>query len=203
MLKERAEEIYSLLKLKPTTYNEAKHCTMILRVMGDKDKGRYSAFCTEAFVSERTFYTWLKENELFFECYTLGRMFARERWEEEGEEIAQEMSVMGSSNHRFEHWRMIGWSRWGVGKNARIRLDLDPKATPDKHYSQLLAQAAQGDFTAGEIKQLMEAINVGLNTHQVFKLQQEIDALRADLATMAENANGDNFSANKRITKKD
>jgi hypothetical protein len=70
-----------------------------------------------------------------------------------------------------------------------------------EHYAQLLKQANNGDFTAGEIKQLMEAINVGLNTHQVFTLQKEIDQLKADLITMNENSNGNNHFAAKGITK--
>jgi len=93
---------------------------------------------------------------------------------------------------------MIGWSRFGISKNSRIKLKLKPNDSPDKHYSQLLAQAAEGDFTAAELKQLMEAINVGLNTHQTFQLQKEIDQLKFDLGTMQENSNGNNTFADKR-----
>ena len=130
-------------------------------------------------------------------------MFARENWEADGRVIQDEVTMPGVISHKFEYWRMIGWSRFGVGKNSRIRLDLDPKGTPNDHYAQLIHQASQGDFTAGEIKQLMEAINVGLNTHQVFKLQQEIDQLNKDLATMKENANGDNTFSDKGFKKED
>jgi hypothetical protein len=91
---------------------------------------------------------------------------------------------------------MIGWSRFGISKNSRIKLELVPTDNPAQHYSQLLVQAAKGDFTAGEIKQLMEAVNVGLNTHQVFELQKQIDELKSDLATMVDNQNGNNTVAN-------
>jgi len=199
-----SEEIYKRIKNKPSVFNEPVHCPMILRVMMNPEKGTFSAFCVEAFISDNTFYKWLKQNEIFLECYALGKMFARENWEEEGRRIAVETHMIGESNHAFEHWRMMGWSRYGIGKNSRIRLDLDPKDTPDKHYSQLLYQASQGDFTAGEIKQLMEAINVGLSTHQVIALQKEIDQLKSDLATMTENSNnGNDTLADKRATKKD
>lgn len=203
MLKVDGHEIYKTLKYNRPKFDEEKHCSLILNVMANPMKGRLSAFCAEAFVSEATFYTWLRENELFFECYSLSKMLARENWEHEGAIIAEEICMPGTSNHRFEHWRMVGWSRFGVGKNSRIRLDLDPKATPNEHYSQLLYQASQGDFTAGEIKQLMEAVNVGLNTHQVIALQKEIDQLRSDLATMNENTNAHNSGSDTRIEKED
>lgn len=204
MLKdEQAEELYKRLKFNKPKFDEAKHCTMILKVMSDPKKSRLSAFCVDAGISDKSFYNWLKESELFLECYALGKMMARERWEKEGEELRDEVLPPGSSSNKFQYWRMIGWSRFGVGKNSRIRLDLDPNATPYEHYNQIMKQASNGDFTAGEIKQLLEAVNVGLNAHQVFMLQQEIDRLKADLATMNENTNGDNPFTNKRITEKD
>jgi hypothetical protein len=130
-------------------------------------------------------------------------MAARENWEEEGRSLQHRTYEKGESGHAFEYWRMIGWSRFGVGKNSRIRLDLDPNANPNTHYQQLLKQAASGDFTAGEIKQLMEAINVGLNAHQVFTLQKEIDELKSNLEKMNTNQHAHDSFSNKRATQKD
>lgn len=197
-----SEAIYKHIKRTPTKFNEEIHCPLVLKIMSNPRKATMSAFCVEAIIGEGTFWKWLKIHEIFLECYTLGKMYARENWEDEGREIAREVNGIGESNHRFEHWRLTGWSRFGVGKNSRIRLNLDAKLTPDKHYTQLLEQASNGDFTAGEIKQLMEAINVGLNSHQVIKLQKEIDQLKSDLVTMTENTNGHNTIADKRVTKK-
>jgi len=42
----------------------------------------------------------------------------------------------------------------------------------------------------------MEAVNVGLNTHQVFELQKQIDELKSDLALMVKNKNGNDTFAN-------
>lgn len=50
--------------------------------------------------------------------------------------------------------------------------------------------ASNGDFTAGEIKQLMEAINVGLNAHQAFEVQKQIDELKSDLLKVEARSNG-------------
>ena len=197
-MRQDAHEIYLKVKKKKTKFNAEIHCPMILKIMMDKNKGRFSAFCTEALISDQTFYNWCAENPLFLECYSLGKMFARENWEELGMEIKDEVSLPGTTNNKFGYWQMIGWSRFGISKNSRIRLTLDSNDTPIKHYAQLLKQASNGDFTAGEIKQLMEAINVGLNAHQVFEMQKEIDQLKADLAVMQENTNGNNTFTDKR-----
>jgi len=192
-----ATALYQKFKKTRTKYKEEIHCPMILDIMNNTERGTMSAFCVAAEISENSFYDWCNANELFAYCYSYGKMLAREHWEDLGREISTEITAIGESNHRFEYWRMIGWSRFGVGKNSRIRLDLNPQGNPADHYAQLLKQASQGDFTAGEIKQLMEAVNVGLNAHQVFELQKEIDQLKSDLNTMNEIANGQNSYTNK------
>ncbi len=194
-----ADELYNEIKSRNgrSIYDEGKHCIMILNVMNNPNKGTVSAFCIEAKIGDGTFWHWLDTHEIFLQCYALAKMFARERWEEEG----RALRFLDNENIgcQFEYWRMIGWSRYGVGKNSRIRLNLKGN-NPSEHYNQLIQQASQGDFTAGEIKQLMEAINVGLNAHQVFELQKEIDSLKADLAKMQELKHGENTYTNKTFT---
>lgn len=192
-----AQAIYKKLKRRPTLYEEEVHCPLILQILGDNFRGTVSAFCVEAHICDTTFYKWVGEHELFGTCYRLGKMMARENWEEEGRLLRDHVYEKGESGHNFEYWRMIGWSRFGVGKNSRIRLNLNPKDNPSKQYQQLLKQAAEGDFTSGELKQLMEAINVGLNAHQVFELQKEIDQLKSDLDKMSTNKDGENTYSNK------
>jgi hypothetical protein len=119
-------------------------------------------------------------------------MYAFRNWQEDGESLANLTMMPGETSYQFEHWRMMGWCKFGVGRNSRIRLKLKPESNPNEHYKQLIEQAGEGDFTSSEFKQLMESINVGLRTHEVFKLQQDIDELRKALATMAENSNGNN-----------
>lgn len=189
-------EIFAHFKKGTTLYNEEKHCQMLLDCMMDKKRGTLSSFCVEAMISESTFYAWCNKNEVFDDLYKFCKMYSREAWEQEGQRLKDTVLPMGTISYAFEYWRLIGWSRFGVSKNARIRLNLIATDTPDKHYSQLLKQASEGDFTAGEIKQLMEAINVGLNTHQVFALQKEIDQLKSDLATMKDNTDAHNSVTN-------
>jgi hypothetical protein len=188
------DKIYQTIIKRYAKYNQKIHCPLILKIM--LNQGRYSKFCCEVMICESTFFAWIKTNPIFATCYGLGKMFAREAWEQDGEDMREETNPPGVISHKFEHWKMVGWSRFGVSKNSRIKLDLDPTANPSQHYSQLLVQAANGDFTASEIKQLMEAVNVGLNTHQVFELQKQIDELKSDLETMVTNKNGNNTFAN-------
>lgn len=188
-----AKALYEKIKVRrrhPKPFDEEYHCVLVLKVMMDKTKASAAAFCVEATISETHFYTWLRRHETFLECYAVGKMYARYAWEQEGERLKDEINLPGTVNLAFEHWKMKGWANYGIGKTSRIRLALDPKATPDKHYSQILEQAADGDFTAGEIKQLMEAINVGLRTHESIKMQEEIDQLKKDLITMGKNTHG-------------
>lgn len=194
---------YKRLKLNPTKYDEEVHAPMLIRVMADPELGTYAAFCKEAFISDDTFYKWINEHDFLLNCYGFGKMLARQNWEEEGRELRLHETLPGTQDRQFEYWRMIGWSRFGVGKNSRIRLNLNPDDNALQHYKQLLKQAGNGEFTAGEIKQLMEGINVGLNTHQVFTMQKEIDDLKSDLKTMQENQNVQNTFTNQGIEKKD
>jgi len=199
---ERAKKQLDRIK-KKEHYDEEKHCLLLLQIMGDKDRATRNCFCLDIGITERTFQNWVNAHPLFGECYDFGKMLSRELWEDEGREIKDFTAPMGMVNHRFEYWRMMGWSRFGISKNGRLKLDLDPKASPSEHYSQLLEQARKGDFTAGEIKQLMEAVNVGLSTHQAITLQKEIDELKADLITMSTNSNVQNTFATPRSTKED
>lgn len=185
-----AKAIYKRLKGKPTLYDEEVHCPMVLRIFGDKYAGTISHFCTEAEVCERTFYSWVNQHELFARCYGLAKMYARRNWEQAGQDL--QSVPLNELGCQFEYWRMIGWSRFGVGKNSRIRLNLNPSDNPSDQYKQLLQQASDGDFTSSEIKQLMEAVNVGLNAYQVFELQKEIDQLKSDLEKMSTNKDGQN-----------
>lgn len=192
-----ASAVYKAIKSNREPYQEEKHCPLILEIMNNPRKGTISAFCVAVGVCENTFYNWVNRYEVFGKCYRLGKMMSRENWEDAGRALAD--LAKDDIGCDFEYWRMIGWSRFGVGKNSRIRLDLNPKDNPSQHYAQLLKQASEGDFTAGEIKQLMEAINVGLNAHQVFELQNELNQLKSDLTTLNEMKHGENTYTNKGI----
>jgi hypothetical protein len=199
-----ADKIYQHFKSgRHTLYKEEEHCKMLIKVMLDPDRGTYGSFCVEAMVADATFYQWVNVHPLFRNLYYFCKLIARELWEKEGRRIRDTEYPMGTINYAFEHWKLLGWSRFGISKNARIKLALNPEDTPAQHYAAILKQAAEGDFTAAEFKQLMEAVNVGLNVHQVFELQKQIDELKSDLSTLTVNSNVQNPFTNKGIEKKD
>ena len=201
MEEKRIDSIYKHFKKGLSSkYKEELHCKLLISVMLDKDKGTVGSFCVEAMVCERTFNKWVLDHELFGNLYYFCKMIARELWEAEGRDIKDRMYPIGTMNYAFEHWKMIGWSRFGISRTSRIKLGLKPGDSPAKHYEAILKQAADGDFTASEFKQLMEAVNVGINVHQVFELQKQIDELKSDLAIMTANQNVKNPFSNKGIT---
>ncbi len=191
MARINAEELYKQIKF-GKKYVEELHCPMIIKTM--HDLGTVSGFCKMAGISDSTFYDWVIKYSLFNECYRAGRMLALEAWEEEGRE------AKGDPEFNLELWRTQGASRHGVGKTGRIRVHIDAKATPYIQYQQLLGQASLGEFTASELKQVMESLNIGLRTYETFELQREVDLMKEDLTKMNQN-HGNNIVPIAPITK--
>jgi hypothetical protein len=184
------DKVYTHFKKKHNyKYSEELHCKLLIKIMMDKEYGCHSAFCVQAMISEKSFYDWISKHELFRNLWFFTKMVAKQLWYEEGKQIRDREYQIGTMNYEFEHWKLMGWTKFGISRNSRIRINLNPEETPAKHYASILQQAAEGDFTASEFKQLMEAVNVGLNVHQVFELQKEIDELKSDMAIMKANTN--------------
>ncbi len=197
-------KIYSHFKNKyALKYKEEEHCKLLIKVMMNRDFGCLSAFCVQAMISEQTFYVWVRTHELFGSLFYFTKMVAKQIWYEEGRAIRDKEYQIGTINYEFEHWKLMGWTKFGISKNSRIKINVDPNASPAKHYADILRQATEGDFTASEFKQLMEAVNVGLNVHQVYELQKQIDELKSDCAIMKANTGVENPFTNKGIAQKD
>lgn len=192
------EEVYMHFKKgRHKKYNEEIHCKLLIKVMMQKDFGCMSAFCAKAMIDERTFWRWLRDHTIFANLYFFTKMVAKQLWYEEGRKIRDKDYQIGTINYEFEHWKLMGWTKFGISKNSRIRINVDPNDSPAKHYAAILHQASEGDFTASEFKQLMEAVNVGLNVHQVFELQKQIDELKTDMKIMTDNTNVKNPFSDK------
>lgn len=198
--KEKAKKLYESVLKNTVKYNEEHHCILLLQILADPNRGTYSAFCVEVGIGEDKFFGWIREKKVFNECYRLGLMYSKENWEADGRALRDEVIYPGTSNYKMDYWKTTGWYRFGIGKNGKIRLKLDPKGTPHDHYRQVVDQACQGEFTASEVKQLMEAINVGLTMHEKLAMQAEIDKLQEDLAVMQENSNANNSFTDKKFT---
>ena len=124
------EEIFAHFKRGTTPYDEDKHCQMLLDCMMDDRRGTMSSFCVEAMIGEGTFWHWINKHAVFNDLHQFCKMYSREAWEREGQRLRDIELPIGMINHAFEYWRLIGWSRFGISKNSRIRLNLDPDATP-------------------------------------------------------------------------
>ena len=123
-------------------------------------------------------------------------MYSKSNWEEEGR--------LGKDDENFnmDYWRITGACRYGAGKANRIRMVVDPEASPYEQYKQIIAQAGQEEFTASEVKQLMERVNVGRGVFETFKLQESIDKMQDDISRMAIN-NEHNTSAIEKVAETD
>jgi len=174
-----ANSIYEKIKKKNTRYVEKIHCPLVIDRF--HSKGTVSSFCVEIFISDSTFYSWVNKYPMFAECYRLGHMIAKENWEEEGR--------IGKDEDFFnlDYWKVVGSSRFGVGRTNRIRVDMGADSSPYDQYKHLITQASMGEYTAAEIKQLMESINVGIRVYESFKLQDEVDKMKSDLLKMKKN----------------
>ncbi len=167
-------------------YEEKKHCAMVIEIMSDSTEATMQSFCVKAGISDKTFYTWLYKYPIFAECYQYGRMVSYKNWEDVGK------NSMYDEDFNIEVWKMQGASRYGVGKTNRVRVHIDSETNPFDQYKQLMAQASNGDFTAAELKQLMEAINIGCKAYEVFEMQKEINRMKEDLKKMS-NHNANNI----------
>ncbi len=189
-----AKALYLQIKKGKRTYNEEVHCPMILDVMNRE--GTMTAFCRQAGISDALFYKWVNKYPVFNECYQLGRMYSKDNWEREGEHGKDD------ENFNLEYWRITGACRYGVGRTNRIRMAVNPDSDPYEQYQQLIKQAGCEEFTASEIKQLMESINVGRGVFETFKLQQEVGEMREDIKRMGLN-HANNSGSIASVTKTD
>lgn len=176
-----SKALYLQFKKGDRAYNEETHCPMILDIMNNE--GTMVAFCRKALISDALFYKWISKHKTFARCYAFGKILSRNNWDKEGEDGKTE------EYFNFDHWRLIGAQRYGIGKN-RVRFGVNPIDNPYKQYQQLVELAKLEEFSASEVKQLMESINVGIRAFESFKLQEEMDNIKEDVLRMsANNAN--------------
>lgn len=183
------KKVYLQIKKGQCDYHEDFHCPMILEVMNTV--GTMTAFCKEAGISDALFYKWTMKYPVFDECYQLGKMYSKHNWEEDGR--------LGKDDENFnmDYWRITGACRYGVGRSNRVRMAVNAESDPYEQYKQLIKQAGREEFTASEIKQLMESINVGRGVFETFQLQKSIDKMQEDIGRMATNHEYNNSTIEK------
>ena len=109
---------------------------------------------------------------------------------------AQEAGKEEKLNAHDETWDRKSWlckgSRYFAKDKIKLMLDLQGAQNPWEQYQAILNQAEKGEFSATEIKLLMKTFNIGKRVFEAFKLQQEVDTMKAELIEMSQR-NGNNI----------
>ena len=184
MLNKKAFELYKDLRLSAQKYIEEIHCPLVIQTIAST--GRITKFCKEAKICTATFHKWKIKFPLFNECFQIGCIYAREAWEEE---LA---SHLENPKFNYKAWSDMGLRNSIYHDQNKIRVKVEADATPWEQYKQIIEQCSKGDFSAAEIKQLMESINVGTRVYEAFQLQKEVDKMKDDLNQMSQR-NGNNI----------
>lgn len=174
-IKETAAKNYYIRLKGGIIYDEEVHCPLIIKTMIDPREGTIASFCKVAVISDTTFFRWLDRYPIFYECYRYAIMTAKYNWEQEGEDNKDDPDWDKS------YWEKKGQTRFQTAGKPKIRLALNEKDEPYLQYQQLMSQAARGDFTSDELKQVMECLNAGTRVYEAFKVQREVDEMKKDI----------------------
>lgn len=170
-----AKKIYQRIKRKEnTTYNEEAHCVGILEVMNSK-LPFLSEFCRENDIDRATANNWINKKKMFAACYSVGLEYAHSNWVREGDEM--------KDNEEFNsgYWRHKGKVLFQIGENRRLKLRVNKDDTPYQQYKTIMESAAEGEFTATELKQVMESVMVGARAFESDELAKRIDEIELDV----------------------
>lgn len=187
-----ATSIYNALKFSGhTKYNQETHCKLALTTIGET--GRVTQFCAAAVIGRTTYNKWLIQHPIFKECAEIAMAFAQEMYEVDFD-MRNRDDDFNLSTWKFQTERLFSHLK------TKLYLDIKADATPWEQYQQILVQSTQGDFSASEIKQLMESVNVGTRVYESFKLQTEVDKMKDDLNTMSQRSGNNIVPINKATT---
>jgi hypothetical protein len=159
--------------------NEKAHSIEIIRTFASG--GTLADFLISTGISRQKFVAWKAKSPTFNEAAMVAKEVGRSNW--------MKIGLENVDNREFNSkvWETFG--RQNFGGTDKLTLTLQPESTPMQHYQQLIAQAACGDLSSSEIKQLMESINIGIKAHETCELQAEIDELKEGLIKMEEREN--------------
>jgi hypothetical protein len=158
-------------------YDEAEHCEMVLQTMSGTS-GTVAQFCVKAGISDTTFWRWCNDYPIFNECYRLGHMIAETIWEKEGE------LNKDNPEWNFDYWKLIGKKRFQYGNSAKIRVNVEGIEDPWQQYKHIMRQAAEGEFTSAELKQVIESVNIGIRAFETFELMGKIEEMKEEIRIM-------------------
>ena len=156
--------------------NEKSHSVEIIRTFAAG--GTLADFLVHAGISRQKFVAWKNKSKIFRDASLIAKEVGRSAWLKIG------LDNVNDKEFNTKVWDTFG--RQNFGGTDKITLSLDSEGTPYQHYQQVVDQAACGDFSSSEIKQLMESVNIGIKAHETCMLQAEIDGLKDGLAKMEE-----------------
>ena len=172
------KDLYKKIK-SGVTYDAEKHCSLIIDLFA-KNEG-LSEFCLAVGISRDTYVQWMRENEDFRKCASLAKDVGIASW--------MRLYTEFEPDEHTDKFNTVPWYslyKKNFGEQNKVTVYLDPKANPIQQYAQVMQQATNGDFTATEIKLIMESINIGLRAHEVCNLQGQVDELKDGLKKMEE-----------------
>jgi len=158
-------------------YKEDVHCPMVVDVFSSAT-GSDAAFCEKAVISCSTLKSWKYNYPVFRECYEIAKMICKKNWELEGEMAKHD------AEFNMDYWRDKGNRLFKAFKDDRVSVYMTPDKNPYEQYQELLTQASTGEFSASEIKQLMESINIGIRSYETYKLEEEVEDMKDALEKM-------------------
>lgn len=167
------------------------HCPAIIDMYANNEGE--SDFCLKYGISRQRFVSWQMLCPIFREAVALAKEVGYVSWMRMYTEWEPDPDV---EKDKFDFRRWAELYKKNFGTRAKVSIYVDPNTTPIQQYEAIMHQASTGHFTSGEIKQIMESINIGLRAHEVCNIQKEVDELKEGLKKMEERELEHSIAAN-------
>ena len=164
-------------------YEPEVHCPMIIDLFANNEGE--SEFCLKVGISRQRFVRWQMECSLFRECVQIAKEVGYVSWMKLYSEWEPDPDI---EKDKFDFRKWAELYKKNFGSRAKVAIYIDSESSPIEQYKAIMHQASTGHFTSGEIKQVMESINIGLRAHEVCNLQDEVNELKEGLLKMEERA---------------
>lgn len=156
---------------RPTKYVQQQHIGLLFDVFSGGEG--IMAFCAEAFISQATFFNWLKKHKEFKEAYDIVINIAGRQWENLPKE---------NPDFNFPYWSTIMRNRFGFG---RARIQIDKKAEPLEMFETIKQGLTDQEISVQEGVQLAtiaktEAdVKQGITEDKAVSREMEIEEAKA------------------------
>jgi hypothetical protein len=159
-------------------------CNKLLKLAESQNLDAFSvqSFCHEQKISERSYYTYVREHEEFREAHERALAITKSKWLAEG--------ARSLSKRDYSHW---GWDRqlaWRFGDH-RIYLEAFISAETWSDKAMVAIEAAvRGEITLEQCDKLLYVCERSVKLLESDELQRRIAALEFALQQQNNNSNG-------------